>query len=108
LYGSTSYLSDVLSYSRLLALSLATAVIAQVMNTMATLGGKSVIGWIFFFLIFIIGHLFNLAINLLGTFVHTSRLQYIEFFGKFFESGGRRFAPLYNKTKFVEVIKEGK
>lgn len=108
LYGATSYLSDILSYSRLLALSLATAVIAQVMNTMATLGGKSVIGWIFFFLIFIIGHLFNLAINLLGTFVHTSRLQYIEFFGKFFESGGRRFAPLYNKTKYVEVIKEGK
>lgn len=108
LYGATSYLADVLSYSRLLALSLATAVIAQVMNTMATLGGKSVIGWIFFILIFLVGHIFNLAINLLGTFVHTSRLQYIEFFGKFFESGGRKFAPLYNKTKYVEVIKEGK
>lgn len=107
LYNITGYLSDVLSYSRLLALSLATAVIAQVMNTMGTLGGSTVFGWILFVLIFVVGHLFNIAINLLGTYVHTSRLQYIEFFGKFFESGGRKFTPLYNKTKYVEVIKEG-
>lgn len=107
LYGITSYLSDVLSYSRLLALSLATAVIGQVMNTMGTLGGSTVFGWILFVAIFVIGHIFNLAINILGTFVHTSRLQYIEFFGKFFESGGRKFTPLYNKTKYVEVVKEG-
>ena len=107
LYSVTGYLSDVLSYSRLLALSLATAVIAQVMNTMGTLGGNTVLGWILFISLFIVGHLFNLAINILGTFVHTSRLQYIEFFGKFFQSGGRKFSPLYNKTKYVEVIKEG-
>jgi len=107
LYSVTGYMSDVLSYSRLLALSLATAVIAQVMNTMGTLAGNTVFGWILFVLIFLVGHVFNLAINLLGTFVHTSRLQYIEFFGKFFEAGGRKFTPLYNKTKFVEVIKEG-
>ena len=66
------------SYSRLLALSLATAVIAQVMNTMGSLVGSSWIGWILFAVIFVIGHLFNVLINLLGTFVHTSRLQYIE------------------------------
>ncbi|MCL1805479.1 MAG: V-type ATP synthase subunit I [Clostridiales bacterium] len=107
LYGATSYLSDILSYARLLALGLASAVIAQVMNTMGTLGGGSVVGWFVFLLIFAIGHTFNVVINILGTYVHTSRLQYIEFFGKFFEPGGRPFAPLFNKTKYIEIIKEG-
>ena len=107
LYGATSYLSDILSYARLLALGLASAVIAQVMNTMGTLGGSSFIGWIVFLIIFAIGHTFNVVINILGTYVHTSRLQYIEFFGKFFEPGGRPFAPLFNKTKYIEIVKEG-
>ena len=108
LYGATSYMSDILSYSRLLALGLASAVIAQVMNTMGALGGPSIIGWLMFLIIFTIGHVFNVVINILGTYVHTSRLQYIEFFGKFFEAGGRPFAPLFNKTKYVEIIKEVK
>jgi V/A-type H+-transporting ATPase subunit I len=108
LYGATSYMSDILSYSRLLALGLASAVIAQVMNTMGTLGGASIVGWIMFLLIFAVGHTFNVVINILGTYVHTSRLQYIEFFGKFFEAGGRPFDPLFNKTKYVEIIKEAK
>jgi V/A-type H+-transporting ATPase subunit I len=106
LYGATGYMSDILSYSRLLALGLASAVIAQVMNTMGTLGGGTFIGWIAFLLIFSVGHTFNVVINILGTYVHTSRLQYIEFFGKFFEAGGRPFDPLFNKTKYVEIIKE--
>jgi V/A-type H+-transporting ATPase subunit I len=106
LYGITSYLSDVLSYSRLMALGLATGVIASVINTMGTLAGNTVLGWILFVIVFIIGQTFNLAINLLGAFVHTCRLQYVEFFGKFFEGGGRAFAPLCNKTKFVNVVKE--
>ena len=106
LYGATGYLSDVLSYSRLLALGLATAVISQVMNTMASMGGSSIIGAIVFFVVFAVGHAFNIAINILGTFVHTSRLQFIEFFGKFFDAGGRAFTPLYNKTKYVEIMKE--
>jgi V/A-type H+-transporting ATPase subunit I len=108
LYGITGYLSDILSYSRLLALSLGTAVIAQVMNTMGTLAGGTLVGWLLFIIVFIVGHVFNVAINLIGTYVHTSRLQYIEFFGKFFDSGGRPFSPLFNKTKYVEIIKEGK
>ncbi len=78
------------------------------MNTMGSLGGSSWIGWILFAVIFVIGHLFNVLINLLGTFVHTSRLQYIEFFGKFYQPGGTPFAPLYYKTKYVEILKEGK
>ena len=108
LYGATGYLSDILSYSRLLALGLASAVIAQVMNTMGTLGGRSVVGFILFVVVFVIGHVFNIAINILGTFVHTSRLQFIEFFSKFFDAGGRAFNPLYYKTKYVEIIKEAK
>lgn len=103
LYDTTSWLSDLLSYSRLLALGLATGVIAQVINTMAAMGGKSVVGVIMFILVFIIGHVFNMAINLLGAYVHTNRLQYVEFFGKFFEGGSREFKPFKENTKYVNV-----
>lgn len=94
LYDLISYGSDLLSYSRILALGLASAVIAQVVNILATLGGPSIGGFLTMVLIFIIGHVMNLVINVLGTFVHTSRLQYIEFFNKFFADGGRPFKPL--------------
>ena len=77
-----------------MALGLASAVIAQVVNILATLGGPSVVGFIMLAAIAVFGHIPNLAINVLGTFVHTSRLQYIEFFGKFFSAGGRKFVPL--------------
>ncbi len=106
LYGVTGYLADVLSYSRLLALGLATAVIAQVMNTMGTLLGPTVPGVILLVIIFVIGHVFNVGINILGTFVHTSRLQFIEFFGKFYMPGGKPFKPFCNRTKHVEVLKD--
>ena len=103
LYDTTGWLSDLLSYSRLLALGLATGVIAQVINTMAAMGGKTVVGVIMFILVFIIGHVFNMAINLLGAYVHTNRLQYVEFFGKFFEGGSREFKPFKENTKYVNV-----
>ena len=103
LYDTTSWLSDLLSYSRLLALGLATGVIAQVINTMAAMGGKSVVGVIMFIVIFIIGHTFNMAINLLGAYVHTNRIQYVEFFGKFFAGGSREFTPFKENTKYVKV-----
>ena len=95
-----------LSYSRLLALGLATGVIAQVINTMAAMGGKSVVGVIMFIVIFIIGHTFNMAINLLGAYVHTNRLQYVEFFGKFYEGGGKPFEPFHAETKYVDIKEE--
>lgn len=93
LYDLVSYMSDLLSYSRILALGLASAVIAQVVNILGTLKGGTVVGYILFILVFIIGHGLNLLINVLGTFVHTSRLQYIEFFNKFYVDGGRPFKP---------------
>lgn len=101
LYDITSYLGDILSYSRLLALSLATAVVASVMNTMGVMTGP-----IGFVIVFLIGHTFNIAINLIGSYVHTARLQYVEFFGKFYQSGGSLFDPLDTQTKYVDIIKE--
>ncbi len=108
LYGITSYLSDVLSYSRLLALGLATGVVSQVINTLGKMVGGGFIGIIVMVVVFIIGHTFNLAINTLGTFVHSSRLQYVEFFGKFFDGGGSPFNPFNTKTKYVQLLRREK
>ncbi len=102
-YNITSWLSDILSYARVLALGLATGAIAQVVNTMGALGGKSVAGVIMFVLIFIFGHLLNFAINALGAFIHSARLQFVEFFGKFFVDGGEPFDPYRMNTKYVKV-----
>lgn len=106
LYGMTSWLSDVLSYSRLLALGLATGVIASVVNQMGSMGGRSIVGVILFIVVFLIGHTFNIGINLLGAYVHTCRLQYVEFFGKFYEGGGKAFEPFTLKTKYVDIKEE--
>ena len=102
LYDLISYVSDLLSYSRILALGLAAGVIGQVVNILATMGGPSVGGFIALVLAFLVGHLLNIAINVLGTFVHTSRLQYIEFFGKFYEDGGIAFDPALPSDKYTE------
>ncbi|MBQ1377639.1 MAG: V-type ATP synthase subunit I [Lachnospiraceae bacterium] len=106
LYGITSWLSDILSYSRLLALGLATGVMASVFNQMGSMFGGGIIGGILFLVVFLIGHVFNLGINMLGAYVHTSRLQYVEFFGKFYEGGGTPFVPFDRETKFVEFKEE--
>ncbi len=98
LYDITSYLSDVLSYSRLMALCLSTGVIAQVVNL---LGG--LVGPIPAVFVGIIGHGFNLANSALGSYVHTSRLQYVEFFGKFYEGGGKEFTPFKYKNKYTRI-----
>lgn len=103
LYDIVSYASDLLSYSRILALGLASAVIASVVNLLGTMGGPTVTGIIMFVFIFVIGHTINFLVNILGTYVHTSRLQYIEFFGKFFETGGKEFSPLKYDSKYVNL-----
>ncbi|MDI6871223.1 MAG: V-type ATP synthase subunit I [Bacillota bacterium] len=95
LYGVSGYLSDVLSYSRLLALGLSGTVIAMVLNFGANLiRGVPVIGWLLMAVILVAGHLFDLLISAVGAYVHASRLQYVEFFTKFFEAGGKPFKPL--------------
>ncbi|MBR5517317.1 MAG: V-type ATP synthase subunit I [Firmicutes bacterium] len=105
-YDITSYLSDILSYSRILALGLATGVIAQVVNTMGSIFGGGIIGAILLLIIFVFGHTLNIAINVLGAYVHTCRLQYVEFFGKFYIDGGEPFEPMGQKTKYIRVMKD--
>lgn len=101
LYGITSYFGDILSYLRLMALCLSTGVIATVINLLGEITGP--IPAIF---IGLIGHTINLLINALGAYVHTSRLQYVEFFGKFFEGGGKAFNPFKLKSKYVTFKEE--
>lgn len=106
LYGlynvASGYLSDILSYSRLLALGLATGSIASVFNLMGAMPENLFFKGILLFIVFIIGHPLNMAINLLGAYVHTNRLQFVEFFSKFYEGGGRAFNPLKVKTKYIK------
>ncbi len=99
LYGATSYISDILSYCRIFGMGLATTVIAMVFNTIAGLFLGEWYGYIIGIVVMTVGHVFNIAINTLGAFVHTARLQYIEFFSKFFEGGGHAFSPLNIQTK---------
>ncbi len=106
LYDLINYAADLLSYSRILALGLAASIIGQVVNILGTMIGPNVIGFIVLVVVFIVGHVLNLLINVLGTFVHTSRLQYIEFFGKFYEDGGVPFEPAEPSEKFTQPMIE--
>ena len=103
LYDITGYISDLLSYSRLLALGLTTGVMAQVFNMLSTMMGKSVVGFIFLIIIFIVGHLVNIGLNALGSYVHTMRLQYVEMFSKFYEGGGTEFQPFSLQSKYIKI-----
>ncbi len=99
LYNVTGYISDILSYARIFGMGLSTTVIAMVFNTIAGLMMGQWFGYIFGIIIMTIGHVFNIMINALGAFVHSARLQYIEFFNKFYEGDGHAFMPLSVKTK---------
>ncbi|MEG2291209.1 MAG: V-type ATP synthase subunit I [Clostridium sp.] len=104
LYGITNYVSDIVSYTRLMALGLAGGSIAAAINMIiGTLPGWSV--FIAAPLIFLLGHLFNLGLGLLGAYVHTARLQYIEYFGKFYEGGGREFQAFKTTEKYINIKK---
>lgn len=105
LYNITGYFSDILSYTRILALVLATSVIAMVVNLMGFLLGPTIPGIILFVVVALAGHGLNIALSTLSAYVHTSRLHYVEFFGKFYDGGGRMWQPLMQKTKYVEINK---
>ena len=106
-YDIVGYFGDVLSYARLLALGLATSAIALAVNDIAAMvkGMPYYIGYIVMVFILIGGHAFNLAVNTLGSFVHSARLQYLEFFGKFFTGGGVEFKPFRSERKY-SVLKD--
>jgi V/A-type H+-transporting ATPase subunit I len=102
LYGCTGFLGDILSYLRLLALGLSTGIIASVVNLVAAMvGAVPYVGFILAAVVFIGGHAFNIVINALGAFVHTTRLQYVEFFTKFYDGTGRPFKPFGVNPKYV-------
>ncbi len=104
LYGVSGYLSDVLSYSRILALSLSSAVIAFTFNLLAGMIQNGVIGFIISLVIYLIGHIFNFAMGLLSAYIHDSRLQYIEFFNKFYIGEGVKFEPLQIELKYIDGL----
>lgn len=110
LYGVSGVLGDVLSYSRLLALGLATGVIAGVMNTLAKMVREiPFVGIVGFVGVLLVGHLFNMFISGLSAFVHSIRLQFMEFFTKFFTGEGELFKPFSEKRKYTFVpIKSSK
>jgi V/A-type H+-transporting ATPase subunit I len=104
LYDIVGYFSDILSYSRLLALGLSTSALAFAINLIADMvKGVPYVGLLLFAIIFIIGHMFNLAVNLLGAFVHSARLQFVEFFSKFISGSGRNFKPFRREERFVSI-----
>ena len=100
--GVTGYFSDILSYVRLMALMLSGSVIASVFNTLGATFGNVIL----FVIVSLIGNALNLALNLLGCYVHDLRLQCLEFFNRFYKEGGKPYKPLAIQTKYVDVIKE--
>lgn len=113
-YGVINYVSDILSYARLYGLMLSGVVIAQIITGFAVTGyngstpfltsgnaGLVVLGVV----LLIVGHIFNFAIGLLGAYIHDARLQYVEFYGKFFEGEGELFRPLGSTHKYVRLKK---
>ena len=105
LYDSIGYFSDILSYSRLLALGLATTALAFAVNLIADIVREAVpyVGIVFAVLILIVGHLFTLAVNTLGAFIHSARLQFVEFFGKFIAGTGKEFTPLARSETYITI-----
>lgn len=108
MYGLVGYGSDFLSYTRLAALGLASLYVGDAMNRLTELSlGIPWVGIVLAALIFVVGHVFNVVINMLGAFVHPTRLQYVEFFGKFYEGGGRNFAPFAPRTRQLVLRAQG-
>lgn len=108
LYDITSYMGDLMSFSRLMALGLTTAAMGQVFNLLGSMFGKGVFGVITLIIIFTAGHLLSFALNALGSYVHTLRLQYVELFSKFYEGGGHKFKAFAHNGKFTRFKEENK
>lgn len=106
IYGLINIFSDILSYARLFGLMLSGMIIAKTFNDIGSgLFASGIIGYVFGGAVILIGHTFNLAMGVLGAYIHDSRLQYIEFFGKFYTGEGNKFKPMGSDLKYVYVVK---
>jgi V/A-type H+-transporting ATPase subunit I len=104
LFSTVFYMGDVLSYARLMALGMVGSGFGMAINVLVKLvADVPYVGWLLGALLFAGGHLFNVALSVLGAFVHTMRLQFVEFFPKFFVGGGRDFAPLQKEYKHIQI-----
>jgi len=104
LYGATGYIGVVLSYIRLMALGMCTGGVAVAINVIAwMLLPIPVVGIVGALIVLVVGHTYNIAVNVLGAFVHSLRLQYVEFFPRFYSGGGERFVPFRETNQFVSV-----
>ena len=107
LFSAVFYLGDVLSYLRLMALGMVGAGLAMAINVIAKISGEiPVVGIIITILVLIGGHIFNMLLAVLSAFVHTLRLQYVEFFPKFLIGGGSEFKPLAKDYKHIYIEKD--
>lgn len=112
-YGVINFASDILSYARLYGLLLSGAVIAQIVTGYAVTGVNGGVGFVMSgnpaliilgIVILVVGHAFNLAMGLLGAYIHDARLQYVEFYGRFFEGEGELFTPLGSGQKYINLL----
>jgi len=105
-YGVTSFVGDVLSYSRLLALGFTTSIVAMAFNMIGSMFVGTAIGAVIFVVVLIFGHTFNFGVSILSAFVHSARLIFLEFFNRFYEGGARAFTPLSFNSDRVELLEK--
>ena len=105
-YGVINYASDILSYARLYGLMLSGVVIAQIIAqySVGFITGGNVLFIALGVLLLVVGNAFNLVMNLLGAYIHDARLQYVEFYGRFYEGNGELFKPLGSEHKYIYLL----
>lgn len=107
LYNISGYIGDFVSYTRLMALGLSGGFIALAVNMITGMLWGSAIGKVFGVVVFVVFHLFNLFLSVLGAYVHTARLTYVEYFGKFYEGGGTAFENFRSEPHYLRIKDEG-
>lgn len=101
-YGIINYFSDIMSYIRVFGLMLSSALMGQVINQLgAMVMGDGGVGYLLAGIVLVFAHLFNLVMGLLSVYIHNGRLQYVEFFGKFYTGDGQLFVPFGSQTKYL-------
>ncbi len=103
-YGIINYFSDIMSYIRVFGLMLSSAIMASVVNTLGQMvGGGGGFGYVLAALVLVFAHMFNLVMGVLSVYIHNGRLQYVEFFGKFYTGDGQLFVPFGSDTRYTLV-----